>query len=80
MTPRVVTGGNGIGYGYHWYLSGPEPPVRWYGAFGNGGQSLTVHLGTGAVVAVHGGRYNRADASRLPLTVELEHVFPALRR
>ena len=45
-----------------------------------GGQSLTVHLGTGAVVAVHGGRYNRADASRLPLTVELEHVFPALRR
>jgi CubicO group peptidase (beta-lactamase class C family) len=80
MTPRVAAGENRVGYGYHWYLSAPQPPVHWYGAFGNGGQSLTIAPGSAAVVAINGGRYNRADAWRLPLAVELEHVFPALRR
>jgi CubicO group peptidase (beta-lactamase class C family) len=80
MTPRIGVGEGRIGYGYHWYLSAPHPPVDWFGAFGNGGQSLTVHRETGAVVAINGGRYNRPDASRLPLAVELEHVFPALTR
>ncbi|HKY95343.1 MAG TPA: serine hydrolase [Kiloniellales bacterium] len=80
MVPRVAMGESGIGYGYQWYLSSPAPPVRWYGAVGNGGQAMTLHREGEIVVAVNGGRYNSAEAWRLPYAVEVDHVFPTLFR
>jgi len=81
FTPRVAAGRTGqIGYGYHWWLSQPQPPAAWIGGFGNGGQTLMVHRKPEVVLAIAAGLYNDSEAQQLPLAVELEHVFPALRR
>jgi CubicO group peptidase (beta-lactamase class C family) len=80
MVPRVALPEGRIGYGYQWYLSSPTPPVAWYAGNGNGGQALTLHRAGEIVVAVNGGRYNTAEAWRLPYAVEVDHVFALLFR
>lgn len=70
----------GLSYGYQWWLrrleDGSQP---WVGAFGNGGQRLTVHPALGMVLAVAAGNYNQPEAWRLPAAVLGDYVLPALR-
>jgi CubicO group peptidase (beta-lactamase class C family) len=80
MIPRVGLPGGRVDYGYQWYLASPALPFAWYAGNGNGGQAMTLYPADEIVVAVNGGRYNSAEAWRLPLAVEVDYVFPLLFR
>src|SRR5262249_57545770 len=57
FTPRAPTG-EGLDYGYQWWL-GKMPDGRpWIGAFGNGGQSLSILQSLDLAVVVIAGTYN----------------------
>ena len=47
-------------------------------AFGKDGQRLTVSRGGELVVAVFAGNYNTPDAWKVPVSVIVDHVVPAL--
>lgn len=79
LSARIDTG-EGLSYGYQWWLPMPESGYRWVAGFGNGGQRLWVSPGLDMVVVVTAGRYNRPDGWKLPVSVITEHVLPAVTR
>lgn len=80
FVPRVDTG-EGLHYGYQWWLGkrlNSDQP--WYGAFGNGGQRLTVIPSLDFALVVTAGNYNRDDAWQLPVAIIADYVGPAIVR
>ncbi len=82
MTRPAIPTGDGLRYGWHWYLGrealGGEPRP-WFGAFGNGGQRLWVLPAAGLTLAIFAGRYNAPDAWAAPTRVWREIVLAQLR-
>lgn len=78
LTPQAKPE-EGIRYGLFWWLGPDGDPPHWVAGFGNGGQRLTVSKGSGLIVVVFAGNYNRPDAWKLPVKIMLEFVVPALR-
>uniref|UniRef100_UPI0039081B7B serine hydrolase domain-containing protein n=1 Tax=Falsiroseomonas oleicola TaxID=2801474 RepID=UPI0039081B7B len=83
MTRPVIPTGDGLRYGWHWYLGrealGAGSPSPWFGAFGNGGQRLWVLPAAGLTLAIFAGRYNTPDAWTGPTRVWREIVLANLR-
>ena len=67
-------------YGLHWWLYGTPDNIRWAGAFGNGGQRLMAIPVSSLVVVVFAGNYNKPDAWRIPVSVFVDYLLPALTR
>ncbi len=78
FTPRVETEG-GLRYGYQWWLGTGPTGKPWIGGFGNGGQRLFLVPHLKIVFAIFAGRYNQAEAWRLPVSVITDYVFPAFQ-
>ena len=82
MTRPAIPTGDGLRYGWHWYL-GREAlggaPQPWFGAFGNGGQRLWVLPAAGLTLAIFAGRYNAPDAWAAPTRVWREIVLAQMR-
>ena len=78
FTPRADLG-NGLRYGWLWWLSGDGEPPAWVAGFGNGGQRLTIQPAYDLVIAVQAGNYNEPDAWQLPATLIEKFVAPAVR-
>ena len=69
--PRVPSEAD-LAYGYQWWLWPREARAdgrRWMGAFGNGGQRLTIMPHLDLVLVVTAGNYNQPDAWQLPVTI-----------
>ncbi len=66
-------------YGLLWFLADYGDPPSWVAGFGNGGQRLTVQREHGLVITVFAGRYNDWEAWRLPVSVIMDHLVPAIR-
>jgi CubicO group peptidase (beta-lactamase class C family) len=79
LTSRIRTG-DGLDYGYHWYLPRYGTPSVRYGAFGNGGQRLLVAPELDVVAAVTAGNYNQPDGWQTSVKLTNEFVFGALAR
>jgi CubicO group peptidase (beta-lactamase class C family) len=84
-TPAVKTP-DGLGYGRLWFLGeAPVPafdgkPVRWIGAFGNGGQRIWLAPEAGVACVILAGDYNKFDRWVTPLRVWREIVLGNLER
>lgn len=83
-TPAVNTP-DGLGYGRLWFIGeAPVPafgkPVRWIGAFGNGGQRLWLAPEAGVVCVIYAGDYNKFDRWVTPVRVWREIVLGNLER
>lgn len=76
--PRAHVDGGQVGYGYLWWLSGKGTPPAWAAGFGNGGQRLAVYPREDLIVVVLAGNYNQPDAWRVPVSVIVDHVVPAV--
>ena len=75
-----VPAGDGLEYGYHWWLGRGRADGRpWIAGFGNGGQRLVVIPELDLVVVVLAGNYNQPDAWKLPVAIIGEILLPALR-
>ncbi|MFV0476069.1 MAG: serine hydrolase domain-containing protein [Pikeienuella sp.] len=70
--------GQGVRYGWLWWLAPRGDPPLWASGFGNGGQRLTVLRQAGLLVVVLAGNYNDPEAWRIPVSVIENHVAPAL--
>lgn len=79
LTSRIRTG-DGLDYGYHWYLPRYGTPSVRYGAFGNGGQRPVVAPDLDIVVAVTAGNYNQPDGWQTSVKLTNEFVFGGLAR
>ncbi len=79
QTPKADLAG-GLRYSYHWYLPGRADPARWMAGFGNGGQRLTVKPKQGLVYVIFTGNYDKPDAWKVPNSVILDFIVPALRQ
>lgn len=82
FTRRAETG-DGLGYGYLWFLgTAPVPflkgPGQWVGGFGNGGQRLWLLPDAGLAVVIFSGNYNAPDAWITPTRVCGEIVLANL--
>lgn len=77
LTQRARTG-DGLGYGYQWYLGRDRSGAPWFGAFGNGGQRLVVAPRHRIVIAITAGNYNKPDGWQMPLRLTNEFVFGGL--
>lgn len=83
-TPAVNTP-DGLGYGRLWYIhEAPAPaydkPVRWIGAFGNGGQRLWLAPEAGIACVINAGDYNLFERWVTPARVWREIVLGNLER
>ncbi len=77
---RGLATGDGLDYGYQWWLSGREAEGEaWIAGFGNGGQRLVIVPGLDVVVVVTAGNYNRLDAWKVPVAVMRDILRPAMR-
>ena len=80
FTPHVDTG-EGLDYGYHWWLGkllGNGQP--WIAAFGNGGQRMMMTPYLNLIITVTAGNYNAPDASKVPIGIISDVVFLANMR
>ena len=71
--PHVAATGQGLGYGWQWWVGrierGPAAGTRWFAGLGNGGQVLMVVPELDATIAVTAGRYNSPASSRPSLAI-----------
>jgi len=65
-----------LDYGYHWYVA---RRWAWVAAFGNGGQRMTLLPRADMVIVVLAGNYNAPDAWKVPVSVLVDGVLPALQ-
>lgn len=65
-------------YGYFWWIAPEGDPPIWVAGFGNGGQRLWVNWRGGLVMVVFAGNYNKPDAWKIPVSVTLDFLLPAL--
>lgn len=83
FTPQTAAE-DSLRYGYFWWLAprrgDAESRPVWGAGFGNGGQRLTIGFDAKVVVAVFAGNYNQPDAWKVPVTVIVDHVNPAIER
>ncbi len=70
--------GEGMDYGYQWWLTALPGGERMIAAFGNGGQRLFIIPALDLVVVIIAGRYNQPDEGRLPDTVLNDFILEAL--
>lgn len=77
MLRKRVRIGDGLHYGYQWYLGGAARS-RWVGGMGNGGQRLVVFPDLGLVVAIAAGLYDSPGQATLPPTLLEEVILPAV--
>ena len=78
FTPRITSEGE-LKYGYQWWLGVGPTGQPWMAGFGNGGQRLMMVPHLNIVIAVFAGRYNEADAWRLPVSIVVDYVFAVFR-
>ena len=79
FSSRVPTG-DGLEYGYQWWLGrGRVDGREWIAGFGNGGQRLIIVPDLDLVVIVMAGKYNDPDAWKLSVNIMGEILLPALR-
>ena len=78
FTPHVPSE-EGLHYGYQWWLGTGPTGKPWMAGFGNGGQRLFLLPHLGITIAIFAGRYNQADAWKLPVSVITEYVFPVFQ-
>lgn len=69
----------GLRYGFFWWLHPAGDPPLGVGAFGNGGQRLSVGLTSGLTVVVLAGNYNDPDAWKIPVKVITDFAVPAIQ-
>lgn len=62
-------------YGYQWWIA---TRWKWFAAFGNGGQRLTILPGAGLVLVVLAGNYNSPTAWEVPVGILVDVVLPSL--
>ena len=71
--PHVAATGQGMGYGWQWWVGrierGPAAGTRWFAGLGNGGQVLMVVPELDATLAVTAGRYNSPAGSQPSLAI-----------
>ena len=77
--PRADTG-EGLSYGYQWWLGVNQQGKPWQAGFGNGGQRLWIFPHLDMVLVVMAGNYNQRDAWKMSLSVLLDHISPAIDR
>jgi CubicO group peptidase (beta-lactamase class C family) len=83
-TPAIQTW-DGLGYGRLWYIHeapapGYDEPLRWVGAFGNGGQRLWLAPEAGLACVINAGDYNKFDRWVTPARIWREIVVGNLVR
>jgi len=76
--PRADLQG-GLRYGFFWWLHPAGDPPLGVGAFGNGGQRLSIGFESGLTVVVLAGNYNDPAAWRIPVKVITDFAVPAIK-
>ena len=69
-----------LSYGYQWWLGVGKSGKPWQAGFGNGGQRIWIYPHLDVVLVVMAGNYNQPDAWKMPLSVLLDHIAPAIER
>jgi CubicO group peptidase (beta-lactamase class C family) len=84
VTARAETG-DGLDYGYLWFLGYAAPPafgraLPWAGGFGNGGQRLWLMPEADLACVITSGNYNQMDSWVTPMRIWREIVVANLQR
>jgi len=84
FAPAAATG-DGLDYGYLWFLGQATPPayrkpLAWAGGFGNGGQRLWLMPEADLACVITSGNYNQMDSWVTPMRIWREIVCANLLR
>ena len=84
LAPAAPTG-DGLDYGYLWFLGHAVPPafgrsLAWAGGFGNGGQRLWLMPEADVACVIYSGNYNQMDSWVTPMRIWREIIIANLVR